>query len=123
MVSPDSLPFRSAEEKTALLLELMADPNTPWTVSEVHCRIETWSGPDNLATILLPHPESSDYGIVRLALNVFEFHAESSTEHTLGNHVNDFVRMLQHEDRLVRQAAVNLLADLSVADDNVIDAL
>lgn len=123
MVSPYSIPFRSAEEKVALLLELMADPTTPWTVSEAHCRIENWSGPNNLATILLPHLDSSDCGIVRLALNVFEFHAEATTEHTLGNHVDDFVRMLQHEDRLIRQAAVNLLADLNVSDDIVIDGL
>jgi len=115
-------PQRSVEEKVALLLELMCDPTTAWTTEEVWCRIEAWVG-DDIAPILMTHLQSDDPSIVRLVLNVFEFEVEVKGEQTLTEHIDTILTMLQHEDLLVRQAAVNLFGVLGVAEGKVISEL
>lgn len=119
MKTPHSRPV---EEKIALLLELMSDPTTASTTWEVCCRIEAWGG-DRLVPILLTYLESVDSSVVRLVLDVFRLEAELSDEHTLKDHVETFAGMLRHEDRLVRQAAIELLRVLDVSNDKVIAEL
>jgi len=109
-------------EKVALLLELMCDPTTAWTTEEVWCRIESWVE-DRIVPVLLTHLQSDDPSFVRLVLNVFEVEAEIKGEQTLTEHIDTFLTMLQHEDLLVRQAAVDLFGVLSVADGKVISEL
>ena len=110
---------RTNAERVALLLELLAEPTTPETHSEVLFRVKLWRAHNEL----WPHLRYEDPNIVRLVLNVLDWEARAADTHDIAEHVDELVQCLSHADRLVRQSATNLLGSLGTDSDAVVDGL
>lgn len=104
------------------LLRLLANPVTPHTVLDLWCRIKM-AGWDECESVLLTELRSGDPDVQRLVMGIVVEEAEHLGTESLGQFIPLLVAHLRHEDRLVRNAAIDAVRTFEVADEEAIDSL
>ncbi len=109
-------------ERIPELLHLFSDPMTPHTASELWCRISSpyW---DDCLPILLHELQSDDPRVVRLVLNILQKQVELRGQASFVSSIPLITKHLTHDDSLVRQATIHLLAAMKISNDQILYGL
>ena len=103
-------------------LQLFSNPITQHTVSELWIRINDRCWNDCLP-ILLQELQSNDPRVLRLVLAILQMQSEAIGPDSFVSSIPLITKHLKHDDSLVRQATVNLLAAMQISHDQILDEL
>jgi len=115
MLSNDNL-----KEYVGKLLRTLCEPTTPTTTQEVYCRLFAFDL--DVVLPILSHELDSEPDVVRLVLGVLIEISHHSHE-SIRSLFPKFIACLEHEDRLVRAAAVQFVRETRLDDRAILDSL
>ncbi len=104
------------------LLQRLSDPVTPYTATELRCRIEAF-GWDRCLPILRSELQSTSGDVQRLVLGVISEEADQSGAEAVVCLLPQITNCLSSQDRHVRQAAVLTIGSLGMMTEKVSDTL
>ena len=104
------------------LLQALCDPVTPYTCTELRCRIEAFGWQECLP-MLRSELHSGSNEVRRLILAVVSEEADQTGRECVQTLLPSTLHCLTSQDRLLRQAAVLTLGSLGVMTQEVGDAL